>query len=311
MSGVMLLPAGGAGVVVLLGTLAFYLYERHEYKKNVEECAKQQKKKELEEARRARKLLTDPEFAKEEFFGIFCRFSIDERHENGRELLDSIKDKIVIPVIWEQDYEELPRDIDSKGSMGSVLKGYSPDRKLIAIHMKVSHSRGEAVTDEGVPYTIFHASNTHDIITLNDGREVKIEIPNVVYSGERMGEVSYSFGKYIFPTERNTTPHTPKNTPPLKGTTEAKPKRSVIYQSKLKNLHGLSGRKNLNNNLMDEDHKNVSGSVKQLEESYKEESQKKWLRGEWEYLQRKRAEGKQLDSYEKSLERKYEKLHKK
>ncbi len=304
-------PITIVGVVILSATLLFYLYEKREYERNVEETAKKTKQENIEKNKKARRLRSDPEFAKEEFFRTFCRFSVDERHDDGRKLLDSIKDKIVIPVIWEEIYEELPRDIDSQGSPGSVLKGYSLDRKLIAIHMKVSHSRGQAVTDEGVPYTILHVSNTHDIITLNDGREVKIEIHNVVHSGERMGGVQYSIGKYILPTKRNTTSPPSKNIITPKDTTEAKPKRSVIYQSKPKNLYGLSGRRNLNENLEDEAAEKIAERMKSWEENYKEESQKKWLYGEWEYLQRKRARGRQLDSYEESLVKKYEELHKK
>ena len=39
-----------------------------------------------------------------------------------------------------------------------------------------------------------------------------------------------------------------------------------------------------------------------------EDASARWLRGEWEYLQRKRAKGRQLDDYEKGLEKKYEEL---
>ena len=52
------------------------------------------------------------------------------------------------------------------------------------------------------------------------------------------------------------------------------------------------------------DHEDAS-NIPKAEENV-EDASARWLRGEWEYLQRKRAKGRELDDYEKGLEKKYE-----
>jgi hypothetical protein len=49
----------------------------------------------------------------------------------------------------------------------------------------------------------------------------------------------------------------------------------------------------------------AAGKAKKVADEEEEDTNVKWLRGEWEYLQRKRAKGQQLDDYEKGLEKKY------
>jgi hypothetical protein len=53
-----------------------------------------------------------------------------------------------------------------------------------------------------------------------------------------------------------------------------------------------------------------AGNIPKGEENV-EDASARWLRGEWEYLQRKRAKGRQLDDYEMGLEKQYEELLKK
>jgi hypothetical protein len=54
--------------------------------------------------------------------------------------------------------------------------------------------------------------------------------------------------------------------------------------------------------------KTVQSSDNAVEE---EDASAQWLRGEYEFLQRKRAKGQELDDYEKGLERQYEELQSK
>jgi hypothetical protein len=52
----------------------------------------------------------------------------------------------------------------------------------------------------------------------------------------------------------------------------------------------------------------LRGEFEQLQRENREGARAQWLRGEWESLQKKRANGRQLDSYELGLEKKYVEL---
>jgi len=166
-------PATPFGVIILLGTLIFYWNDCRTDKTHQEKLKKEslERGKSLKEKhdRYSKKLKTNPSFAKDEFFKNFGKFSDDGNIQKREETLSSIKNKILIPVEWDES-------IYSSQEVGwkTVFQGYDSEKNLIATRSTRKEDLGTFINSEDVPESFGSIFYSHELVTLNDGREVSI-----------------------------------------------------------------------------------------------------------------------------------------
>ena len=201
-----MIPIGNGLVSLILVALCVvcFLMGKAEEKRTFEKLTIESKKAQEKKDKKAARILTDEKYARTMFFDEFLRFSPLGYHDEGIGLRKKIEHRIVVPVVWESEYQQASDSLvpqNSKKSLdkeySTVVRGYSKEHRLLAIKESFDYEMDAGVNSEGVPQSHF-IYKSQEIVALTLGEEVYIKreswhVANDVHGGN----VSFRYGHFL------------------------------------------------------------------------------------------------------------------